>query len=851
MGNKNIRYLAISAFIVTTICIVIVSSQSVRMNQKSADTIQEVGEIYMEGMGEQVSLHFGTTIEMQLAQVEALACSIPLKDYDSIGALKRALSYSAKDRGFEYLAFCTSDGRFEDICGTCAKVVKSEDFLDSLMSGEEQAAVGRNEAGGDVILMGVPFSYSLQDGRRTAGLVAGLPASYFSDTLALAADNALVNYTVIHRDGSFSIHGQGVKGDNYFQRVGDLYEEIDGKSVEQFVEELSNAMDARRNYSSQICVAGERQSLYCTSLPYSEWYLILSMPYGMLDESIDRLGSHWSRTALGESALILALLLLVFGGYFRLMRRQMHELEDARQAAEYANKAKSEFLSNMSHDIRTPMNGIVGMTAIANANIDNRQQVQNCLRKITMSSRHLLGLINDILDMSKIESGKMTLNMEQVFLPDIMQSIVDIMQAQIKEKKQHFNVYIKNVTVETICCDGLRLSQILLNLLGNAVKYTPEGGRIQLVIDEEESPKKDAYIRLHLRVKDNGIGIQEKVKSRIFESFMREDNARIKKSEGAGLGLAITRYIVDAMDGTIEVKSEEGKGSEFHVILDIERLLDKTGKMRLPDWNVLLVTEDEMLGESIITSLGLLGARADRVTDRRSALELTAKRRREQEEYRVVLLDQMMPQRNGLDNFRNLRERDGSGIPILLVVNGEDMAELEDNVKKAGLSGCIPKPVFCSTLYEHLRRLDDYPRLKEEPEEDETVDFHGKRILLAEDNDLNWEIADELLSELGFELKWAENGRICVEMFEQSEAGEYDVVLMDLRMPEMSGFEAASAIRSLDRADAADIPIIAMSADAFSDDIRKCLECGMNAHIAKPVDIQEISRMLAKYLKKE
>lgn len=629
--------------------------------------------------------------------------------------------------------------------------------------------------------------------------------------------------------------------------MGDLYEEIDGKSVEQFVEELSNAMDARRNYSSQICVAGERQSLYCTSLPYSEWYLILSMPYGMLDESIDRLGSHWSRTALGESALILALLLLVFGGYFRLMRRQMHELEDARQAAEYANKAKSEFLSNMSHDIRTPMNGIVGMTAIANANIDNRQQVQNCLRKITLSSRHLLGLINDILDMSKIESGKMTLNMDQVSLREVMEGIVNIVQPQIKEKNQQFEVIINDIMTENVCCDSVRLNQILLNFLSNAIKFTPEGGKIQLSMEEEESSRGKDWVRIHLMVKDNGIGMSEEFSRKIFDSFTREDSARVQKIQGTGLGMAITKYIVDAMGGTIDVKSEHGKGTEFHVELELERAVVQEEDMILPEWNMLVVDDDEQLCRTTAESLKAIGVHADWTLDGETAVLMTEKRHRQHNDYHIILLDWKLPGMNGIKTANVIRKKMGDDIPILLI-SAYDWSDIEEEARGVGINGFISKPLFKSTLYYGLRKYAGISEGGEQNPEEESKDFEGRRILLAEDNDLNWEIAEELFGELNLTIDRAENGQVCVEIFEQSDPGYYDAILMDIRMPIMNGYEATEKIRSLGRMDS-DIPIIAMTADAFSEDIKHCLACGMNAHIAKPIDVQEAVRQLEKYMK--
>ena len=545
-------------------------------------------------------------------------------------------------------------------------------------------------------------------------------------------------------------------------------------------------------------------------------------------------------------ALALAILLIVFSKYFQVMREQMRELVTARQEAEHANKAKSEFLSNMSHDIRTPMNAIVGMTAIATANIDNIQQVQNCLKKISLSSKHLLGLINDVLDMSKIESGKMTLNIDMVSLRELMEGIVNIVQPQVRAKHQQFDVLIRDIIAENVCCDSVRLNQVLLNFLSNAVKFTPDGGTIAVSLYEEESVKGPNYVRVHLQVEDNGIGMAPEFKDKIFESFTREDNTRVHRTEGTGLGMAITKYIVDAMGGSIQVESEQGKGTRFHVVLDLEIADVPEADMILPPWKMLLVDDDKLLCESAASSLKSIGISADWTLDGESALQMVEEHYNKHDNYQVILLDGKLPGIDGIQTAQMIRERLGQDVPILLI-SAYDWGEIEEKAKAAGISGFISKPLFKSTLYYGLRPFaGEQIELVEQPEE-HSADFTGKRILLAEDNELNWEIASELLSELGLELDWAENGQICVDMLQRSQSGYYSAVLMDIRMPVMTGYEATAAIRALDHPDA-NLPIIAMTADAFAEDIKKCLDCGMNAHVSKPIDIREVSRLLEKYI---
>ena len=393
----------------------------------------------------------------------------------------------------------------------------------------------------------------------------------------------------------------------------------------------------------------------------------------------------------------------------------------------------------------------------------------------------------------------------------------------------------------------MRLNQVLINFLGNAIKFTPDGGSIQVSLYEEDSPKGGEFIRVHLTVKDNGIGMTPEFQAKIFDSFSREDSTRVRKTEGTGLGMAITKYIVDAMGGTIDVESELGKGSEFHVTLDLERAQIQEEDMILPEWNLLVTDDDQQLCESTVASLQAIGVRADWALDAETAIQMIEKRHQRGDNYHIILLDWKLPGMDGITAAKEIRRRFGTNTPILLI-SAYDWSEIETDAKSAGITGFISKPLFKSTLFYGLKPFIGAPQTPEEaPHEELPSHFEGKKVLLAEDNDLNWEIAEELLSELGLELEWAENGQICVEKFQASPLGYYDAILMDLRMPVMSGYEATRAIRALDRADAS-LPIIAMTADAFSEDIKKCLECGMNAHVAKPIDVREISRLLDKYI---
>ena len=843
--NSATRFLTVSLALVLLLTVCIFSFLAFFMSGKSAETISAVGTTYMTGMGEKVTQHFATTIELRLSQVDSLVGSIP-PDSGSPSALRAELARNAKARDFVALAYYSPSGEFDMIYGEEPVLADPDSFLASMNNGDKKVAVASIATGQKDVLLGVSAGYRMADGTLSTALVASLPADYIAETLSLYSENTLVYSHIIRRDGTFVIRSGDAFRENYFNRIQAMFEE-QGESGDRYIRELEAAMDAGEDYTTLLTFGSERRHLQCNKLPYSEWFLITVLPYGQLDESVSELSRTWLYMAFLGCAVVLLALLLVFWQYSRLLREQMVELEAARKEAVHANKAKSEFLSNMSHDIRTPMNAIVGMTAIATANIDDKQQVQNCLKKITLSSRHLLGLINDVLDMSKIESGKLTLNMDQVSLREVMDSIVSIAQPQVRSKHQQFDVFIHDISTENVCCDSVRLNQVLLNILGNALKFTPDGGLIQVSLYEEPSPQGEDYVRTHIVVKDNGIGMTPEIKAKIFESFVREDSARVRRTEGSGLGMAITKYIVDTMGGTIEVESELGKGSEFHVTLDLERAETLEEEMILPEWNILVVDDDQQLCESTTASLKSIGVKADWALNAEKAMEMLERQAKLRDHYHIILLDWKLPDMDGISAAKEIRRRFGSETPIMLI-SAYDWSEIETEAKDAGITGFISKPLFRSTLFYGLRPFINDGSSAEEPRhEDQSADFSGRHILLAEDNDLNWEIANELLSDLGMELEWAENGRICVDKFEASPVGFYDAVLMDLRMPVMTGYEATEAIRKLDRPDK-DVPIIAMTADAFSEDIKKCLDAGMNAHVAKPIDIREVARLLEKFI---
>lgn len=845
--DSTTRFLIYSFIGLLIFSISVFSLLGIYMSRKSEKAVYEVGQIYMSGMNKQMSKHFETVIKLRFNQVNGIV-SVVSADNKNKEKLYEELVYRAQVRNFDYLALCSAEGNFQTLYGQSVQPLNPEPFVEALIRGEQRVAVGIDSAGNEVALFGVGITtYPMQDGSMSTGLVAAVPLEYIINFLSLEDEENLMYYYIFRPDGSFVIQSPHTELGDFFKRLQKHPDSTANElSEESSIKEFGAALKKREEYVTTVDVNGIKYQIYGIPLPYSEWYLVSGMPYSILDNTINNLSNQRMFMTLLSCASILIILTLIFLRYLSITRSQMLELKDARQKAVESSKAKSEFLANMSHDIRTPMNAIVGMTAIATAHIDDQKQVQNCLRKITLSSKHLLGLINDVLDMSKIESGKLTLTTEQISLKEVVEGIVNIMQPQVKAKRQTFDIHVENILTENIWCDGVRLNQVLLNLLSNSTKYTPEGGAIQLSLSEEKSPKGENYIRIHVKVKDNGIGMSSDFLKRIYEPYSRADGVRVSKTQGTGLGMAITKYIVDAMEGSLNITSELDKGTEVSLTFDFEKAVEQEMDMVLPSWNMLVVDDDELLCRTAIDTLKAIGINADWVLSGEKAIELVTQHHQKRDDYQIILLDWKLPGMNGIQVAKEIRRNLGDEVSILLI-SAYDWSEFEAEAREAGISGFISKPLFKSTLYHALRQYMDA-----ETENDQTlnhnIDLSGRRILLAEDNELNWEVAKELLSDLGVELDWAEDGQICLDKFQRSPEGYYDAILMDIRMPHMTGYEATKAIRGLNHPNALSVPIIAMSADAFSDDIQHCLECGMNAHIAKPIDVIELTRILKGFL---
>lgn len=846
MDHKIKSFLTRSFLSIIAICIVVFVWMAVFMSYKTKDSIAEVSEIYMSETNIQLRQKFTSIVGLRLEQVEGMIRRTPPAS-SSYKIVMQELTTSAEVRNFSYLGFFNEQGELETVYGKKVQLANRDKFLEALENDDNVVEQGVDEDGEDVLILGRKAAYPMAGGRTSVALIVGIPMEYLNEALYLDVENAMMYSHIIATDGSFVIQNSDAYTDSYFDRIREEFDEFNGKEAEEYVQELQEAMAAGEDYATRISIGGEQRYVYCSPLSENTaWYLITVMPSGSLDKAISKLDALRVVIMIACSLIILIAMTVVFGLYYRLSQQQMQELNRLKQEAVHANMAKSEFLSSMSHDIRTPMNAIVGMTEIALKNIQDPERVEDCLQKVKLSGKHLLGLINDVLDMSKIESGKMNLNINQMSLRETMDDIVNIMQPQVKEKNLFFDILIRKIEAENVYADGVRLNQVLLNILSNAVKFTPEGGCVDIHIYQEPSPEGDEYVRTHFRIRDTGIGMSEEFQKKIFDSFSREETEQVSHITGTGLGMAITKFLVDLMGGSIELQSEPGKGSEFHVTLDFKKAETAEDDRKLPSWNMLVVDDNEQLCYSAVSNLEELGVHADWTTDGRKAVQMVEEHHRNQEDYHFVLIDWKMPGMDGMQTIYEIRKRVGKEIPIFLI-SAYDWSDIEQEARAAEIQGFIPKPLFKSTLYTCLSRYLGRETVKEPKQEKQALDFSGRHILLAEDIDLNWEIAEEILASVGIQTDRAVDGKVCVEMFEASKIGCYDAILMDIRMPVMNGYDATRAIRKLERTDA-DLPIIAMTADAFSNDVQYCLDCGMNAHLAKPIDVKELMRLLQKYL---
>ena len=666
---------------------------------------------------------------------------------------------------------------------------------------------------------------------KDALLLRVIPVSELEQKWVLPQQQfAHAELSIIDADGDYILKGHSFKNSSFFEFY-NSYNPSDPASTKELFNEVTSSTGSISMLDShgQECILA-----YTPVTATAGWTMLGFVPAQDLHVGTE----NWLLVGVVSAGLLILFLCDLF-----FMRYLNKRLQATAKEAEFANKAKTDFLSTMSHDIRTPMNAIIGLTSIAEKNLGDVESTRESLRKISLANNHLLTLINDILDISKVESGKLKLSPLTFSIVETVENLVNISQPMIKEKNIEFSFHIYRIEKEYLYADQLRLNQIYINILSNAIKYTEPGGRVSVDMREEESAQ-PGCIKLTYVVADTGIGMSPEYMETMYQPFSRQIDSRVNSIQGTGLGLAITKQMVDLMDGTIECESKQGEGTTFTVVLDIPVADRQRDDMQLEPIDVLIIDDDETMLETATDALESLGATVEQARSGLEALGMIEHRHLSGKDYGVVIVDWKMPEVDGVETINRIHSDIGVDIPILLI-SAYDWSEIEDAAKEAGADGFVSKPLFRSTLYDKINELIGKESTSQEPEDD-YADLQGLRVLIAEDNDINWEVVSAMLAMFGIITDRAENGRICVDMMRRAEEGEYQLIFMDVQMPEMSGLDATRAIRSMEDSWASSIPIVAMTADAFSENVTECLNAGMNGHIAKPVDmklvIKEIRR---------
>ena len=867
LSIKSMLIILIAAFLIlaTLLFIGVYRVITQQVLQSNVETMSELTQHDRNSVLNSIDLRYDSLY----AIVDSLKAEKPQTLDETRELLQKYLPFVS---GAKNLCLMSDDGILYRNSGLYMEDAIAREFCDTH---DGQFVATYNKAGvtidnqREMLIQAVPAQFSF-DEKNITHLIAILDLRVLQSELKVDSFDGEGFSSVIDEDGYYIVN---VSAAHSYLTRDNFYKDLQNAELESYKdpEELRKTiLSLKEPLSVHFSQNGEQNVMVVTPLDRHGWYFLSTVPESVFDGQSRAIYSI-------VFTLVGVLMLAMIGTAIMLLYRrkqamqlqfaderaahletieQQHEqlekehaaLEEALDMANAANRSKTTFLNNMSHDIRTPMNAIIGYTGLAASHIDNKEQVQGYLTKIGQSSNHLLSLINDVLDMSRIESGKMTLNEKPESLSEILHALRDIVQADIHAKELEFFMDTTDVHDEEVICDKLRLNQILLNVISNSIKYTPAGGMVSVRLTEK-AVKANGYGVYEFRIKDTGMGMNEEFLKTIYDPFTRVNSSTVSGIQGTGLGMAITKNIVDMYGGTIQVESEEYKGTEVIITLDFKLQTEHKEPERIVELEGLrgLVADDDISAcKSISRMLKDIGIRSDWCASGKEAVIRTEEAYQEGDLFKVYIIDWLMPDMNGIETARRIRHIVGDAAPII-ILTAYDWTDIEFEAREAGVTGFISKPLFASDLRVALMKCIG----KEEKVEEQKVsyDFTGKKILLVEDNEMNREIATELLEEDGFVVDTAEDGTIAVQKMENAKPGDYDLILMDVQMPIMNGYEATRRIREMNDPAIANITILAMTANAFEEDRQSAIAAGMNDHLTKPVDVRKLKDTLVKYLR--